>query len=226
MSRSTPAANTSEQIKWQIEEAINSGAFLPGDALDEAALARQFAVSRTPVREAILRLSEQGLVKIMPRAGTYVARMSVKELLAMFELLAELEGVCAKLAARRMDLPARQRLRAIHEESRSSVEAQDAEAYERANASFHEVLYQGSFNRYLREQILTIRRRTKAYRQDHFRLPRRLEKSWADHGRIVEAILHGDDQAASQAMIEHIAVGGQEFAEFITRVPEALLEPA
>jgi len=226
MPKPAPATSTTDQIKWQIEEAINSGEYLPGDALDEAALAKQFGVSRTPVREALLQLSVQGLVKIVPRSGTYVARMSVKELLAMFELLAELEGACAKLAARRMDLAARQRLRQIHEKSRAFVKSHDAKGYEKANADFHQVLYAGCLNRYLEEQILMIRRRTKAYRQDHFRQPRRLEKSWSDHGRIVDAILAGDDQAALQAMIDHIAIGGQEFAEFITRVPDTLLEPS
>jgi DNA-binding GntR family transcriptional regulator len=222
----TVASSTTEQIKWQIEEAINAGKYLPGDALDEVALANQFGVSRTPVREAVLQLSVQGLVKIVPRSGTYVARMSVKELLAVFELLAELEGACAKLAARRMELASRQRLKHIHEKSRVFVESHDPKGYEKANAGFHGLLYEGCLNRYLEEQILLIRRRTKAYRQDHFRMQRRLEKSWSDHGRIVEAILAGDDRAASQAMIDHIAIGGQEFAEFVTRIPDALLEPS
>jgi DNA-binding GntR family transcriptional regulator len=224
MSKPELVTSNTENIKWQIEEAINVGTYLPGDTLDEAALARQFGVSRTPVREAILQLSAQGLVKIVPRSGIHVARMSIKELLAMFELLAELEGACAKLAARRMDLPQRQRLKQIHEESRVFVETHDSENYEKANASFHGLLYEASLNRYLEEQILMIRKRTRAYRQDHFRMPRRLEKSWGDHGRIMEAILACDAQAASQAMIDHIAIGGQEFAEFVTRIPEALLE--
>jgi DNA-binding GntR family transcriptional regulator len=225
MPKPATVTSTTEQIKWQIEEAINAGKYLPGDALDEVALANQFGVSRTPVREAVLQLSVQGLVKIVPRSGTYVARMSVKELLAVFELLAELEGACAKLAARRMELDSRQRLKQIHEKSRVFVEGHDSKGYEKANAGFHGLLYEGCLNRYLEEQILMIRRRTKAYRQDHFRMQRRLEKSWSDHGRIVEAILAGDDRAASQAMIDHIAIGGQEFAEFVTRIPDALLEP-
>lgn len=225
MSKPELAVSTTEQIKSQIEEAINAGTYLPGDALDDAALAKHFGVSRTPVREAILQLSAQGLVKIVPRSGIYVARMSIKELLAMFELLAELEGACAKLAARRMDLPQRQRLKQLHEESRVFVDTYDPESYEKANASFHGLLYEASLNRYLEEQILMIRKRTRAYRQDHFRMPQRLAKSWADHGRIVDAVLICDAQAASQAMIDHIAIGGQEFAEFVTRIPDALLEP-
>lgn len=226
MPKPGPVTSATEQIKLQIEEAINAGQYLPGDALDEVALANQFGVSRTPVREAVLQLSAQGLVRIVPRSGTYVAHMSAKELQAMFEFLAELEGACAKLAGRRMEPAARQRLKQIHEESRIFVESQDAEGYEKANASFHRQLYDGCLNRYLEEQILMIRRRTKVYRQDHFRRLHRLEKSWLGHGRIVDAILAGDDQAAYQTMIDHIAIGGSEFAEFISQIPDELLEPS
>jgi DNA-binding GntR family transcriptional regulator len=223
MPKAELSISTAEQIRLQIEESINAGKFLPGDALDEGALAKQFGVSRTPVREAILQLSAQGLLKVVPRSGTYVARMSIKELLAVFELLAELEGACAKLATRRMGLAPRQRLKQIHDDSRVFLGTYDVMGYEQANANFHGLLYEGCLNRYLCEQILGIRRRTRAYRQDHFQDPRRIEKSWRDHGRVVEAVLAGDDAAASQAMIDHIAVGGQEFAEFITRIPDGFL---
>ena len=215
--------NVSDKIRRKIEENINNGIYLPGDSLDESEIAREFDVSRTPVREAILQLSAHGLVTVVPRSGTYVARMSIKELLAVFELLAELEGVCAKLAARRMDAKARSRLQRLHEESHSLLAAHDAMGYEQANANFHGVLYEGCLNAYLREQILTIRLRTRAYRQDHFQDPRRVRKSWQDHAVVVEAILAGDDTAASLAMIDHIAIGGKEFAEFITRIPDRLL---
>lgn len=218
------SVNVAEQVRLQIEESINAGTLLPGDALDESAIAKQFGVSRTPVREAVLQLSVQGLLKVVPRSGIYVTRMSIKELLAMFELLSELEGAGAKLATRRMTSAQRQRLVRVHEESRPLVDSADAAGYEEANAGFHGVLYEACLNRYLCEQIRAIRHRTQAYRRDHFHDPRRLEKSWADHARIVDAVLAGDDKAAAQAMIDHIAIGGQEFAEFVARIPEELLE--
>lgn len=219
------STNAAEQVRLETEDNICSGKYLPGDSLDERALMEYFGVSRTPVREAILQLSAQGLVKIVPRSGTFVARMSIKELLAMFELLSELEGACAKLASRRMSAEERRKLVESLEESRACVAAHDAADYEKANSQFHELLYAGCLNKYLREQILTIRRRTQIYRQAHFHDPRRIEKSWNDHRRVVDAILAGDEDGACRAMIEHIAIGGQEFAEFIAHVPNRLLEP-
>lgn len=78
-------------------------------------------MSRTPIREALLQLSAQGLVKIIPRSGIYVARLSLPELVAMFELLAELEGVCAKMAARRMNRDEVAELKAAHEGCQAGV---------------------------------------------------------------------------------------------------------
>ena len=224
MTKRESPLNVAERIRLQIEESINGGVLLPGDALDENAIAEQFGVSRTPVREAVLHLSSQGLVKVVPRSGIFVARMSIKELLAMFELLSELEGASAKLATNRMTSVQRQRLERIHAESRVLVDTGDATRYEQANADFHGVLYEACLNGYLCEQIRSIRYRTQAYRRDHFQDSQRLEKSWEDHARVVEAILARNDRMASQAMIDHIAIGGREFAEFVARIPEALLE--
>jgi len=223
MKLNAATASINDQIRWQIEEDINSGKYLPGDPLDDGALAKQFNVSRTPIREAMLQLAAQGLVQIVPRSGTYVARMSIKELLAMFELLAELEGACAKLAARRMSAQEKQALKESHEASRQFVDAEDPVGYEIANAEFHGLLYKACLNRYLVEQIVAIRRRTKAYRQDHFQVPGRMQKSWADHERVLEAVVAGRDAEAALAMIDHIAIGGREFAEFVTRIPDGLL---
>src|SRR5688572_24403654 len=94
--------SASESVRQQLEHDISNGALLPGDALDEEALAQRFGVSRTPVREALLQLSVRGLVSIAPRTGIYVSRLSIPELANLLELLAELEGACAKLATRRI----------------------------------------------------------------------------------------------------------------------------
>ena len=112
-----PKLSASELVRRQLERDISSGVLLPGDALDEDALAKRFGVSRTPVREALLQLSVRGLVLIAPRAGTYVSRLSIPELLGLSELLAELEGACAKLATRRLTPEEAHELRRVHEES-------------------------------------------------------------------------------------------------------------
>lgn len=212
--------STTEQVRQKIEDEINQGRLLPGDALNEAELAKRFRVSRTPAREALLQLAAQGIVVIVPRSGIYVSRMSLKELLAMFEVLAELEGICAKFAARRMEEAERARLRDIHE---ASLKADDPVSYARLNADFHELVYAGARNPFLADQIRYIRRRTQAYRQNPFQQAWRIARSREEHGRVIAAILAADGAAAYEHMSAHIAVGGKEFAEFVSAIPSQLL---
>lgn len=220
-----PRTNATAAVKKQLETEIHDGTLLPGDALDELGLSKRFEVSRTPVREALLQLSAQGLVKIVPRSGIYVARLSIPELLAMFELLAELESVCAKLATRRMSAAEVARLQSAHECAARCCEALDSDAYARANAQFHSVLYDGCHNLFLKRQIVSIRRRTQVYRQNLFARTARIAVSHADHEKVVDAIVRGDAESAAQHMLEHISIGGKDFAEFVSTLPADFLDP-
>jgi DNA-binding GntR family transcriptional regulator len=222
--KDAPRNNLAQEVRRRLEDEINSGDLMPGDALDERQLAERFQVSRTPIREAIFQLAAQGLVRAIPRQGVYVARMSLKELLAMFELQAELEGICARYAARRMTAEQRAALKAIYERQRECIERRDSTQYAQENADFHEVIYRGSHNRYLAEQARLIRRRTEIYRQNTFQREGRPAESWEEHGSVVEAILAGNGDAAYRAMRDHISVGGHGFAEFVSTIPDQMLE--
>ena len=92
----------SDRIRQALEADIRNGVLLPGDAIDEQELAARHQVSRTPVREALLQLKVQGILDSQPRGGAVVARMDVQELLAIWELMAEMEGVCTRMACQRM----------------------------------------------------------------------------------------------------------------------------
>jgi len=222
--KQTARPNLAHDVRQKLEDEINSGRLLPGDPLDERELASRFGVSRTPVREAITQLSAQGLITAAPRQGVLVARMSIKELLAMFELLAELEGVCAKFCARRMTEAQRARLIETHRASLVHVEADNAEGYSQSNVDFHAVLYAGCHNEFLAQQLRTIRRRTQMYRQNSFLQPGRMRTSHEDHQRVLDAILQGDAEAAQRHMIEHVSVGGKGFAEFVSTLPSHMFE--
>jgi DNA-binding GntR family transcriptional regulator len=222
--KQTARPNLAQDVRQKLEDEINSGQLLPGDALDERQLASRFGVSRTPVREAITQLSMQGLVTAAPRQGILVARMSIRDLLAMFELLAELEGACAKYCARRLTEAQRARLTAIHQASLAHVESDNAEGYSQSNVDFHAVLYAGCHNAFLAQQLQTIRRRTQMYRQNSFLQPGRMRVSYEDHQRVLDAILQGDADRAQQYMVEHISVGGKGFAEFVSTLPSHMFE--
>ncbi len=98
-----------------IEELILEGTFDDGDRLDEVQLAERFNVSRTPIREALQRLILSGLVEQLPRRGVFVRQPGPVELIEMFEVMAELEAVCARLAASRISDTALSELRTINE---------------------------------------------------------------------------------------------------------------
>jgi DNA-binding GntR family transcriptional regulator len=105
---------TSASLREAIEEMIATGALTPGQHLDETELAKQFGVSRTPIRETLIQLASMGMVVIRPRRGAMVADLGPQQLVEMFEVMSELEAICARLAARRMTPAEQEALLAAH----------------------------------------------------------------------------------------------------------------
>lgn len=209
------AINTPERIRILIEREIERGHLTPGAALDEKALARTYAVSRTPVREALLMLAAQKLVTIVPRSGTFVHRPEAGELIALLEYLGETEGVAARLAASRMAPEQRERLRALHEHCGALSRYGNRVGYEAANLQLHDAVHQGSGNAIIIEQITGARRRLASFRRNVFDRPGRLQASHAEHAPMVEAICAGDPQAAADAMRDHIIGKGKAYADLV-----------
>jgi DNA-binding GntR family transcriptional regulator len=209
------AVNTPERIRGLIEHDIAAGILPPGMALDEKALAAQFKVSRTPVREALLMLAARKLVAIVPRSGTFVYKPGPAELIALLEYLGELEGVAARLAAQRMSAAQRDALGALHQSAATLARDGDRPRYEEANLALHEQIYVGSGNAIVRDEIDDARRRLSHFRRNVFDQPGRLLVSWGEHEAIVRAIRAGDGEAAAQAMRDHIIGKGKAFADLV-----------
>lgn len=215
-------ATAADRIRQTLEDQIVNAELPPGLALDEALLAQRCGVSRTPVRDALLQLSAQGFVHIKPRVGIFVAALEPGELANMFETLAYLEGLCAGLASQRITKAARRDLLAAHRDAEPDRASARPGGYAAANFAFHDVLYRASGNDYLVQQIMAIRKRTHPYRLRHFDQPGRLACSWREHSSVLDAVLDGDERAASQAATRHIVEGGQQFREFAERFPQGL----
>lgn len=208
----------SEHLRERIEEQIATGELAPGSALDEASLAEQFGVSRTPVREALIQLCAEGLIEMRPRRGAVVANIGLARLIEMFEVMAELEAMCGRLAARRMTARERDALVAAH----SACEAAqgDPDAYFYCNERFHAAIYAGSHNGFLAEQALQMHRRLRPYRRLQLRVRDRLPSSFVEHAAVVSAIVAGDAQAAAQALREHVMVQGERFGDLLASLAE------
>src|SRR6516165_4256767 len=154
-----------EELRLQLADEIVRGSLRPGAPLDETDVARRFKVSRTPVREALRQLVASGLVEARAHRGAVVARPSIERLSGMFEAMAELEALCAGLAAERMAPAERHRLEAVHEELRLLSQAGNPERFHEVNERFHNAIYAGSQNGYIAEITLATRVRVQPFRR-------------------------------------------------------------
>ena len=215
----------SDQIRLRIESAIATGELEPGDAIDDAALASQHKVSRTPVREALLQLQAQGILSSTPRGGYIVAKMNLQQLLSLWELLAELEGVAVRLACERMTNEEIKALVKQHRSSQSLAKNDDMEGWQEANLKFHEIIYEGARNPFLRQEVMRIRSRTGAYRRHAFGALGRIKSSYEQHEKVVDALDKRDTTAAVTCMTDHMRPGrdSKTLNDFIISLPRELL---
>jgi len=212
-------ATHSDRLRKQIEENIATGVFPPGMRLDEAELSRQFEVSRTPVREALLQLSSIGITEIRPHRGVIVAEVTPLRLLEMFEVMAELEALCGRLAARRISNDEERELLAAHTLCEQACAAGDPDRYYAENETFHSVLYAASHSAFLAEQASALHRRLRPYRRLQLRIRNRMQTSLAEHARIIEALKAGDAETASDVLRRHVIVQGEGVTDFLAALP-------
>jgi DNA-binding GntR family transcriptional regulator len=208
----------SNRLREQIEEQIATGQLAPGSALDEASLADRFGVSRTPVREALIQLAAEGLIELRPRRGAVVASVGPARLLEMFEVMAELEAMCARLAARRMTAAEREALMRAHQACEAARD--DPDAYFYCNERFHAVIYAGSHNGFLAEQAAQLHRRLRPYRRLQLRVRDRMASSYAEHSAVVAALVAGDASGAATALRQHVSVQGERFGDLVATLSD------
>src|SRR3974390_2042239 len=200
-----------EELRLALADEIISGVLAPGATLDETLIAQRFNVSRTPVREALRQLAASGLVEIRPHRGAVVASLSHARLNAMFEAMAELEAICAGLAAERMSAVERQALQQVHEELRKLSYLGDPPRFHELNEVFHNAIYAGAHSDHLAEITLATRIRVQPFRRAQFRNLGRFAHSHAEHDRVVNAIVRGNRAGAAAAMREHIILVREEY---------------
>lgn len=212
--------NRSAALRDSIEEMIAVGKFKPGQHLDETELAAIFGVSRTPIREALIQLASLGLVVTRPRRGTTVAEIPPQKLVEMFEVMAELEAMCGRLAARRMSPDEHTQLLAAHKACMEARTANDSDGYYYKNEAFHEEIYAGSHNAFLAEQARNLHRRLRPYRRLQLRVRDRVATSYSEHEAIVNAIIAGDGERTADLLRNHIMIQGQRFADLIASLSQ------
>lgn len=214
--------NRSEALREAIEEMIAVGRFAPGQHLDETVLSKEFGVSRTPVREALIQLATVGIVLIRPRRGAIVAEIGAQQLVAMFEVMAELEALCGRLAARRMTPAEHASLLDAHRACEGA--SADPDSYYYKNEAFHDQIYRGSHNDYLADQARSLHRRLRPYRRLQLRVRDRVTTSYAEHDEVVRAIVAGEGDRAAELLRNHVMIQGERFADLMASL--SMRQPA
>ena len=200
MSRTTLA----DTIVYALTEEIVSKRLPPGEPLDEQRLGERFGASRTPVREALRQLAASGLVALRAHSTPRVAPLDRDRLRDLFDVMAELEALCAGKAAAAMDARHRNQLETLHEQLGASVRASDPAGYRAGNVAFHQLIYAGCGNAYLQELARGTRSRLAPFRAAQLESPLRMAASHAEHAAIMSAIIRGEAAPASALMREHL----------------------
>ena len=210
------------RIRRALEDAIVAGRYLPGTRLDPEALEQEFDCSRTPIREAFQQLEASGLVRVMPKRGTFVTHWSPEELAERFEVMAEIEASCGRLAARRISHAELDIFHEVHEDCRRLAEAGEVEAYYARNSEFHHCIYRATHNAFLTQEAARLHAMLQPYRRMQLQVRNRMTRSFAEHDAIVAAIRGGDAEAAARALHDHVIVQGDRFHDLIAAMRQTL----
>lgn len=202
-----------QEVAERLRQRIFAHELPPGTWIDEQALAIDYGISRTPLREALKVLASEGLVTLKPRRGCYVTEISEKDLDDIFPLMAMLEGRCAFEATNKAQAGDIVQLEAIHAELERFAKNKQIERFFEANQEFHLHIQGLSGNRWLLQVIQDLRKVLKLTRLHSLTVEGRLQQSLIEHRAIMAAIKARDPLAAEKAMQTHLQAGREALAK-------------
>jgi DNA-binding GntR family transcriptional regulator len=188
-----------------IEERIVTLELAPGSIVTEGALATELTIDRPPVREALQRLTHEGLVQILPNLDLWITEIDAKAQLHLLEVRRRLEGLTAALAAERADLAQRERFRALDRSLREVASHADEIVFLRLDSAFNQLLREAAHNPFCGMMMTTIEGLARRYYHRH-RQALDLGRSAGLHADIAAAVADGDAaraEAAVNALLDH-----------------------
>lgn len=193
-----------ERVYFQLEDEILTGKLARGTPLREISLAERLGVSRTPIRRALQRLSEDGLVKSTANRGCVVVGINEEDLIDIYRIRVRLEGLASGIAATRISPEGLATLRESVELAEFYISKCDTEKLKELDSTFHETIYKETGNRLLFKTLTELHRKIKAYRKLSLSVPGRLCESVAEHREILRAIEASDAALADRLTSLHI----------------------
>lgn len=212
---------TVQKIRLALENDIVDGRLAPGERVDPEAIAVRYGCSRTPVREALLALEQSGLVRVQPKHGTFVTKLTVGELMQRFEVMAELEAFCARLACRRADPHDLEAIEQALAACAQAAGANDSDRYYGENTKFHQAIYRAAHNEFLETETLRHQAALQPYRRRQLGARGRVRRSLEEHQHIFEAIRTGSEDEAGIVMTAHVMVQGERFNDLVAMLDSA-----
>jgi len=198
------ATTTTDLIEAELRRRIERGELAPAARLADAKLAAELGVSRTPVREALLRLAREGLVEIAPGRWTQVSAAPDDDARLIFPPYAALHATAAATAAARITPADIAGLRAINAELGAAIACRDAEAARAADERFHDRIAEIAGNPHLTRALLPLRSLARRHELMHFSGAAPARASHRQHGRIIAALAAGDAGAAERLTKENM----------------------
>lgn len=211
------AASAQSRVADELRQAIISGDLTPKSQVSEAALAVAHGTSRTPIREALKQLETEGLVRIVPRVGTFVTEPSWPDIVELSQIKAMLEGLGARRVAERQDTTVLTTLQRTLEAAEKAMKTGDVDRFVELVKDFHDAIMIGSGNRKLLWYYRALMNQM-AYSRLIFsslRQPGRLAASHEEHLAVMRAMVAGDPDAAEYAMRQHAAQSHRTLARGI-----------
>jgi DNA-binding GntR family transcriptional regulator len=193
-----------EEVASRLRAMIFERRLAPGQWVDEQALARDWAISRTPVREALKVLVSEGLVTLTPRRGCMVTEISEDDAERLFPVMALLEGRCAFEAAQHASDAELTELARLHDELERHAAAGDADGYYRANHVFHSRVQAVAANPWLSRSTDQLRVFMRLLRGRQLRRPGRMAASIVEHRELIDALTTRDARRAERVMNDHL----------------------
>jgi DNA-binding GntR family transcriptional regulator len=194
-----------ERVYKQMREGIRKGDFRAGQRLREADLATRLNVSRTPVREAIRRLSADGLVEVSPSRGMRIIQLDRQQVRELYGFREAMEGAAARLAAQYASAG---ELQTMEELLAAGQAKRDPEEVARLNRLFHETIHDAAHNRYLSSALVQLSDSLGLLPGTTYALPGRVETAHDEHLQIFKAIKARQPDRAEKLTRHHIAVAG------------------
>ena len=203
---------SSERVYQALKHRILAGMLEPGSRLVELQLATEFAVSRTPVREALKRLTAEGLITVDPVRGIVVSDVDARELEEIFVVREVLDGLAARLAAGRVSSTDLTKLHLLMDMMRDAVRTGQWEGMVQANIKFHDVLHQAAGNERLRHLTRNLLDFVRRFSNEAFASQERSAAVLAEHEEIIKAMEARDPDLAETVARRHV----ESAREYIT----------